>query len=673
MGERLNIPNLATITATEVGPPPTWALMERKLISLMERAAPIVMDKYYEASGTPLYADDVDDLYERSYNWGLFYAMGADEEVLRLNLKQWNGVTRFFDDGYQSREHIEFTPQLYNEYYNLGVSHGAEWHHKGEGNQAFYHFGLADPTISENVRRARRFAAMYIGEDLDADNYDPKYRVLRSPMQSSQGPQFEADLNEVKFWLHGGHPAKYPDRWVRKAMGTRASLYPVVKDLDYTWYDDPAKADEIVKIFNHVVLDGDIANNLCATALVTHAYLNTGDEKYKRWVLDYVDAWVERAEANGGIIPDNVGPTGKVGEHREGQWWGGLYGWNHYRGYSNIFHAVNTATECAHLLSGDAGYLDLMRNQINALLNVSVTRDDGHLLVPTQYGPDGWRYEENGRDTQPGAAPLRMEELAHLYHGSMSKQDYDLIDRVRSGDIMNDWNEVPVYGEKGDGRVERARFNYYDGKNPDWPMKALSADYQNAQNTIEQIAGDDRDTFQLIEDNVNPPNPIFTKALTQVMFGAPQTIYNGGILQATVRYFDTTPSPSTRLRTGLTLPRNEGEDKKWRPGLPLDVSALVDELKPDFAGVQLVNTNRNESRRLIIQAGAFGEHQFTSATFREGDSEKKVPLDSQYLAVMLPPSTAIRVGLGMKRFVNNISYAFPWHGGKVPSPFQETE
>jgi hypothetical protein len=618
----------------------------------MEQAAPVVIDKYYESSGTPLYADDVDDLYERSYNWGLFYAMGANEDVLRLNLKQWNAVTRFFDDGYQSREHIEFTPQIHNEYYNLGVSHGAEWHHKGEGNQAFYHFGLADPSISENIRRARRFAAMYIGEDPYAPNYDPKYRVLRSPMQSSQGPQLEANLNDVKFWLHGGHPAKYPERWFRKQMGTRASLYPVVKDLDYDWYDDPAKADEIVKIFNRVILNGDIANNLCATALVTHAYLNTGDEKYKRWVLDYVDAWVERAAANDGIIPDNVGPTGKVGEHREGQWWGGLYGWNHYRGYSNIFHAVNTATECAHLLSGDAGYLDLMRNQINVLLDASITRDDGQLLVPTQYGPDGWRYQANDRDTQLGVAPLRMEELAHLYHGSMSEEDYGIIDRVRSGDVMNDWNEVEVYGEKGNGNTERARFNYYDGKNPDWPMKALSADYQNAQNTIEQITGDNRDTFQLIDDNVNPPNPVFTKALTQVMFGAPQTIYNGGILRATVRYFDI---------------------DRMRPGLPLDIAALVDELKLDFAGVRLVNTSRHESRKLIVQAGAFGEHQFTSVTYQDGDSKKSVPLDSRYIAVELAPSASIRVGLTMKRFVNDSTYAFPWHGGTVPSPFQATE
>ena len=58
-----------------------------------------------------------------------------------------------------------------------------------------------------------------------------------------------------------------------------------------------------------MVLNGDIANNLAATGLVTNAFLYTGDEKYRKWVLDYVEAWIDRTKANGGITPDNVGPN----------------------------------------------------------------------------------------------------------------------------------------------------------------------------------------------------------------------------------------------------------------------------------------------------------------------------------------------------------------------------
>ena len=106
--------------------------------------------------------------------------------------------------------------------------------------------------------------------------------------------------------------------------------------------------------FNKIICQSESANNLAATAMVTHAYLQTGDQKYKQWVLEYVDAWLARIEANGGVIPDNVGPSGVVGEFREGQWWGGFYGWNCYSGYNIMFHSIGIAAECAHLLSGDA-------------------------------------------------------------------------------------------------------------------------------------------------------------------------------------------------------------------------------------------------------------------------------------------------------------------------------
>ena len=101
-------------------------------------------------------------------------------------------------------------------------------------------------------------------------------------------------------------------------MGQHASLYPVIAQLEPDWYETPERVPEIIATFNRVVLNSDSANNLAATALVTNAYLYTGEEKYRRWVLDYVEAWLDRIRANGGIIPDNVGPTGKPGEQRDG-------------------------------------------------------------------------------------------------------------------------------------------------------------------------------------------------------------------------------------------------------------------------------------------------------------------------------------------------------------------
>ncbi len=661
MSTAVSIPGLIEIKATEVAPPPGWALMERNLIDLMNESAPLFVKRYAEPGGGTLLAEDVDDLYEQSYNFGLFYAIGGDDSLLDLHLQQWNATTRISDDSFNHRlkhnDHTKvFNPSIHDEFWNLDQV--TEWHHLGEGNMAFYDFGVADPTISENVRRAKSFAAMFIGEDPKAPNYDPNHRVLRSPFHSSQGPLLEADAKWANTMLWAGRWLGGPGNY----YGVRASLYPIVKDLEPRWFENPRRKQQIVDLFNKLVLQRDSPNSLAAAALVTNAYLYTGDEKYKRWVLEYLEAWMDRTKRNGGITPDNVGPTGIIGDGREGVWWGGQYGWNHYQGFNIMFHGINIAVECALLLTGDYGYLDLLRSQLKLVIAQGFKREDGQLLVPVRYGPDGWEkgaaigpFERDGiqmRGAYQGPSPMRMQELAHLYHASMSNEDRDLITHIREGDVARHWDDVDESSsEKNRGDTELARFQYYDGKNPDWPEKILSAEYQAALKTFEETRLDERSTYEMITTNRFPSFPVVTKGLTQVALGAPQSIYNGGLLRATVRYFD---------------------QDRARPGLPRDVAALVDKLAPDGVGIQLVNLSRHDTRDLIVQAGAFGEHHFTEVKYLEAgqDSPRVAPIESKHFAVHLPPSTAIRVEVGMRRFANNPSYAFPWHGDKIPVPFQ---
>ena len=47
-----------------------------------------------------------------------------------------------------------------------------------------------------------------------------------------------------------------------------------------------------------------------------------------------------------------------------------------------------------------------------------------------------------------------------------------------------------------------------------------------------------------------------------------------------------------------------------------------------------------------------------------------VPVDAKFFAVELPPSRTIRLEIGLRRFANSPSYAFPWHGDKIPVPYQ---
>ena len=49
------------------------------------------------------------------------------------------------------------------------------------------------------------------------------------------------------------------------------------------WQDEERRV-YIMELFNRIVCQSDSANNLAACAMVTHAYLQTGDQKYKQWV-----------------------------------------------------------------------------------------------------------------------------------------------------------------------------------------------------------------------------------------------------------------------------------------------------------------------------------------------------------------------------------------------------
>ena len=133
-------------------------------------------------------------------------------------------------------------------------------------------------------------------------------------------------------------------------------------------------------------------------------------------------------------------------------------------------------------------------------------------------------------------------------------------------------------------------------------------------------------------------NPVVLEGLVQLMLGGPNHIYHGGLLHARLRYFD---------------PQGK------RSGVPPDVAALVDRITPDEVGVQLVNLHPSQARSVIIQAGLFGEHVFTRVRYREFEA----PVDRKHLNIRLRPGSVTRLTIGMRRWVNAPTYAFPWSSG----------
>ena len=578
-----DIPGLVVVKASSRETPPDWAVMQRQLIKSMEDAVPYYLNRFTRRDGTLYGRGPWDDVTEMFYNWALFYGIGADEKLLNSAVLEFNALIR---------QCTNKDNQLYKEF-----TKSDDWFHISEGLMAFYDLALGDPTIPENIDRAKRFAGFYMNEDAEnTRNYDPVNKLIPYISTGSKGP--DENFNGI-YMINYGH----------------ASLYPVIKEnIIPGWEKDPKRYKQISGIYKDVVNRCDVPVNLGAVGLITNAYLYTGDEKYKKWVLDYVDRWMANIKQNNGILPDNIGQSGKIGEYRNGQWWGGFFGWTGRYSVHMMFSSLTLASECAYLVSGNPDYLYLLRSQIDLLLNNSKISKEGQLLVPYKYGPDGWH----------SYRPFRITDLSHLWNESMDKEDWQRIEKVMNGskyyplaysgpwgqNMHNikdtqqyvpgkpfDWNYVPSEGDRNiDFPTEFPRIAYYAGKNPDWPYKIMAADYQEVARRMEFMRNDPRDIYTIKDDDLYPNNPVITKGLIQVTMGAPQTVYNGGLLRARVRYFDI---------------------EKLRPGLPPDVAALVEKLEDKLTVVRLVNLSVSDTRKLIIQAGAFGEHEFLDVKYKE--------------------------------------------------------
>ena len=592
-----------TITSGKRTQPPTWAVLERQLITAIDEAAPIFLEKYTRPGGTLIWREDypgdgvwADDLYEAFFNWPLYYALGGSDYIGEMAVQEWNAITRQIT--HYGRAAKEFVSD-------------DDWFHNSENYIYFYYFGMADPTNAEMMRRARRFAGFYMNEDPEVPNYDPKHRIIRSPFSGSKGPLFHARYADVQYNIEHGHTTLGPDF-----------------EIPPEWYKNPSWREKVHVRFDEVVMHGDVPVNLGVVALITNAYLYTGEDKYKDWVVHYVEAWLERIEQNGGIIPDNVGLNGKIGENRQGQWWGGFYGWTGAASHQMMFCAMTVAAECAYLITGEARYLSLLRSQLDMLLERAIDQD-GRLLVPYKHTDDGWT---NFHHMMPHPS-------VHLWAASQDREDWARLEKLRQGN-EEEWRTVASRGPRT--LDDRTWTQFLAGDCPDYPEQILQANYRQVSDRLEMVMSDEADLTKVDEHHWLQRNPVVTEALVQLTTGGPQTIYWGGLAQGQVRYFDS---------------------QQQRPGLPPDVAALVTKLEPQGLDLTLVNLSVHAARDVIIGAGSFGEHQFKQV---EAEGAEPISVDDRYFQVSLLPGTEISLRITMNRFCNQPSYAFPWHGEAIP-------
>jgi hypothetical protein len=195
------------------------------------------------------------------------------------------------------------------------------------------------------------------------------------------------------------------------------------------------------------------------------------------------------------------------------------------------------------------------------------------------------------------------------------------------------WSMKPedLRGITGNGWID-----YLQGRNANYPETALQRDLHTVQSRLDAMRRDSLPPEKRLADNMLHFNPAATASLVQLMWGGLPPGVDGGLVNARLRYFD----PARK-----------------RAGIPEDVGALVSTLSDRETVVTLVNLNTSQPRTVIVQGGAYGEHQLESVTVGGNTTRINSPL----VTVQLDPGSGERLSLRMKRYANPPTVLHPWH------------
>lgn len=617
------------------GEPPLWAVLQRQLFQALDEAWRSFEERYCHPDGglsfdgTLQGRDGVDDFYEPFFNWPMLYQLGGADDLLDACKKHWNGVTRQLTEaGF-----------LIDEY-----ERGYDWFHQGEALLMFYGICAADPTDEEFRERALRFADLYLPTS-PAGNVDGPRRIIRAPHTGSGGPRQGID-----------------EGWAQGFGAGLTNMRPYGLPLDdlpgiHSWDDlaDPVNAQRMGEAMNRRLGDGDTAVNLASTSLVLNAWLYTNDDQYRDWLVTYVQAWRERAAECGGLIPDNVGPSGQVGELHDGRWYGGPYGWAWPHGLHSVAAVTVIAAMNAALVTGDDSWFDLGRAPLDRVLaeatqgpvhegsssmastwrqRLGPNADADLQLVPYRYGRHGWFDHQ----------PMQLAFPAWIWWCTGDPQDRQRLGKLER-ECGYDWTTVHAFRDKEEAGHEAPWLAYLAGHNVDYPARALGMALGQVARRMALIR---EDATTERTDDIHwwqRLNPVVTEILVQLTTGAPAALYNGGLQQARVRYWDA---------------------DRGRPGLPADVAALVEGFDKVRVGVQLVNLSNTSERRVVVQAGAFAEdgidhvvvdqledgYPGLNRAYRANKlttSTRRINVWDNRLMVVLPPGTRLGLTLQITR------------------------
>ncbi len=597
------------IIVTESHNTPEWALLQRELLRSASVACERYFKRYFDEQGYILTDlrwganDGPDDAIENVNRWPQLYALGGADKIMTMYKMVYEGHVRQMSIPPKTvTGRPTHVPYAINGMYFKEFPTRADWMHISEGLMVFNMMGLGDPYDVKFRHRVRRFAGFYMNEEPGALNYDPEHKIIRSMYNGSRGPL----MRETTSVDWTGDPSEVRNRY---AAGHGEENYEEFL-FHFKDYHDT---------------EGDVPLNLISTTLALNAYILTGEVKYRTWMLEYVNAWYDRMEANDWVIPSNIGLDGTIGGATEGKWYGGAYGWSFtVEQQSPPAQGLSDRPRTrwgfvgfmnAYLLTGDDKYLDAWRKQHDVIYNAG-KMIEGEYHTPLMYGNPEWSRE--GYTEEDGWYSYRPynpenENMLQIYYLSMQAEDREHIQ-------SNPWLE------------------YHEGSNPDYAINAMRADLADVRKRMQLLREDHTSPDMRLVDDPMHINPASITSLIRLMGGGfyePAHARRSPPFHTRLRYFD---------------------PEKRRAGVPEDVAVLVDRMTDKSVRVSMVNLNPLESRTLVVQGGAYGEHQLVAIT----ETDKRVAIDDPTFTIMLAPGAGTTLEIEMKRYVNQPTMDFPW-------------
>ena len=284
---------------------------------------------------------------------------------------------------------------------------------------------------------------------------------------------------------------------------------------------------------------------------------------------------------------------------------------------------------------------------------IDVLRTQGLRIIETKKEtPEGIKYASKYGDQGPynyTTDPIFEGLFGDIYYFSLDKKDLETLKSISTPPVT-ERTSLPAWKfEYENGRYEGGNevvwYDFLEGNDPEYPVHALGDALRRIQYNEEAIQNDKRtiserqaDTPHILRASEDGPLGAVgavTGALVNLTMGGLNPLWCGGLLHSELRYFD---------------------PEKLRPGLPEDVAALVTSITEESVKVSIVNINKKESRRMIIQTGGYGEHTCKKVIL----GKHIIPVNSDWFEVSLRPGSGSDLIIYRERFSSQPGFDLPW-------------